>query len=88
MQVFTNADFARVLADYNIDDPRPSPNATRHTVCTALDRVLDEASVHAVMGHTGAGGSYFQPESLASLDMGAVKNALADVLHRAGFRLI
>ncbi|MEX0375477.1 hypothetical protein [Spiribacter pallidus] len=88
MQVFSNTDFARVLADYNIDDPRPSPNATRHTVCTALDPVLDEAAVHAVMSHTGAGGTYFQPESLASLDMGAVKNALADVLHRAGFRLI
>ena len=88
IQVFTNAEFARVLKAYGINDPRPSANATRHTVCTALDGVLDEASVHAVMGHTGAGGTYFQPESLASLDLGAVKNALADGLHRAGFRLI
>ncbi|MEX0450086.1 hypothetical protein V6X63_10040 [Spiribacter sp. 221] len=88
VRVFTNAEFAQVLAAYGIDDPRPDYNATRHTVCTALDQVLDEAHVNAVMGHAGVGGRYFQPESLTSPDLGAIKRALADLLRRAGFRLI
>lgn len=86
IRVFRNADFARVLTDYAIPDPRPEWNATRHTVGTALTKTLDEPQVNAVMGHAGAGGTYFHPEALASLPMGAVKAALGDVLRRAGFR--
>lgn len=87
VQVFTNADLAKVLRDYGITDPRPEPNATRHTVCTALTQILDEPAVHAVMGHAGAGGSYFAPEALATPALGEIKRGLANVLKRAGFRI-